>query len=126
MIDKIKAFLNEAEEFRADGAEALESFRIKYLGKKGVLNELFEDFKKAPAEQKREIGQLLNKLKNTASERIAQAREALEVAREKNAEKSDLGIVEKIRSTPQGLPEKINLILASPGIAIWDSPSSWA
>lgn len=88
MIDKIKAFLNEAEEFRADGTEALESFRIKYLGKKGVLNELFEDFKKAPAEQKREIGQLLNKLKNTASERIAQAREALEVAREKNAEKA--------------------------------------
>ena len=85
MIDKIKAFLKEAEEFRADGAEALESFRIKYLGKKGVLNELFEDFKKAPAEQKREIGQLLNKLKNTASDRIAQAREALEAAREKNA-----------------------------------------
>lgn len=90
MIDKIKAFLKEAEEFRAEGAEALEAFRIKYLGKKGVLNELFEDFKKAPAEQKREIGQLLNKLKDTAADRIAQTREALEAAREKNAEKSDL------------------------------------
>lgn len=89
MIDKIKACLKEAEEFRAEGAEALEVFRIKYLGKKGVLNELFEDFKKAPAEQKREIGQLLNKLKSTAAERIAQAREALEAARERNAEKSD-------------------------------------
>lgn len=90
MINKIKACLREAEDFRADGAEALEKFRIKYLGKKGVLNELFEDFKKAPAEQKREIGQLLNRLKDTASERIAQAREALEAARERNAEKSDL------------------------------------
>ena len=45
-----------------DHAEA-ESFRIKYLGTKGVLKSLYQDFKSVPSEEKKEIGQRLNDLK---------------------------------------------------------------
>jgi len=45
-----------------DNTEA-ESFRIKYLGTKGVLKSLYQDFKTVSNEEKKEIGQLLNELK---------------------------------------------------------------
>lgn len=48
--------------------DELESFRIEYLGKKGALAELFDHFKEVPAEEKREVGQLVNQLKNLAAE----------------------------------------------------------
>lgn len=90
MLDRIKQCLGEVEAFKASSAEALENFRIKYLGKKGVLNDLFEEFKNAPADKKREIGQALNRLKTQASERINAIREEFEAAREQSAEKLDL------------------------------------
>ncbi len=48
----------------------IEQFRIKYLGKKGIMTELFDSFKTVPNDQKREIGQLLNQLKEAAQEKI--------------------------------------------------------
>ena len=90
MLDKIKEHLSRVEAFQARTGEELEQFRIKYLGKKGVLNDLFEDFKKAPAENKREIGQALNCLKTLAGERIAAIREQFDAAREQAAPGEDL------------------------------------
>lgn len=90
MLDKIKEYLSQVKSFKASTTEDLENFRIKYLGKKGVLNDLFEDFKKAPNESKREIGQLLNQLKNEASERVNTLREQFEAAKEQSAQREDL------------------------------------
>ncbi len=55
-----------------DNTEA-ESFRIKYLGTKGVLKSLYQDFKTVPNEEKKEIGQLLNELKQRLENTIASA-----------------------------------------------------
>ncbi|MEN8201743.1 MAG: phenylalanine--tRNA ligase subunit alpha [Bacteroidota bacterium] len=66
-IDKIR---DEARQFNADTREEIEQFRIKYLGKKGILSDLFRNFKELPAEQKREVGQTINQLKQFISERI--------------------------------------------------------
>ncbi len=63
MKEKIDAYLIDVNNFVADSPEALEAFRIKYLGRKGLLNDLFENFKNVSAEQKRELGQELNNLK---------------------------------------------------------------
>lgn len=90
MLDKIKEYMDRVEAFQASTAEELENFRVKYLGKKGVLNELFEEFKKAPAESKREIGQRLNQLKNKATERVSALREEFEAAREQSSAGEDL------------------------------------
>ena len=68
MIDKINSLIEEAEVFKAQTKEEIEAFRIKYLGKKGLLNEFFAEFKNVPNEQKKEFGQVVNKLKTTAQE----------------------------------------------------------
>ena len=90
MIAKIEEYIAEVEAFQAADAATLEEFRIRFLGKKGVLAELFDEFKKAPAEQKREIGQALNRLKTAATERVSTARAEMEEAADARAEKSDL------------------------------------
>ncbi len=70
MIEKINSLLHEVETFAPTTAAEVEEFRIKILGKKGELNALMEEFKQVPAEQKRELGQKINALKQAAQERI--------------------------------------------------------
>lgn len=78
MIDEIKKQINEVTSFTADNVEDVEVFRIKYLGKKGILNDFFAAFKNVPNEQKKEFGQTINQLKQVASEKVETLREALE------------------------------------------------
>ncbi len=75
MIEKIAKLLAEVENLQADNAEALEALRIKYLSKKGAINELMADFRNVPAEQKKEVGMKLNELKTKAQERINELKE---------------------------------------------------
>ena len=74
MIDKINKVLTEAEGFRAENLDDLENFRIKYLSKKGIVSFLFDEFRKVPSEEKREIGKSLNILKNKLAEIIEEER----------------------------------------------------
>ena len=70
LSDQIKAYLQEVEAFNATEADDLEGFRIKFLGKKGVLNGLFAAFKEVPSDQKRALGQQINTLKVAATEKL--------------------------------------------------------
>ena len=56
--------------FRSESKEEVEAFRVKYLGKKGILNSFFDAFKTLPSEQKKEFGAPLNKLKNAVIEKV--------------------------------------------------------
>ncbi len=56
MIDKVKAHLDEVTQFTATTPEAIEAFRIKYAGKKGILNELFAAFREVKNEEKKPMG----------------------------------------------------------------------
>ena len=62
----------------ADRAAFVEQFRIKYLGKKGVISDLFEQFKTVPNEQKKEMGQALNQLKMAAINKIEEFKQNVE------------------------------------------------
>lgn len=64
MNNKIRRIKEEAKAFSAKTAEEIEDFRIKYLGKKGVMNEIFAEFKNIEAHQKKEFGKKINELKN--------------------------------------------------------------
>ncbi len=75
MLTKIEQILQEIEQLHAANAEELEVLRIKYLGKKGMINGLMADFRNVPAELKKEIGIKLNELKDKAQERIATLKE---------------------------------------------------
>jgi len=70
MLQNIDRILEEARQFKAETKEEVEQFRIKYLGKKGVLSGLFQDFKDIPSEQKREVGLKINQLKQYVADRI--------------------------------------------------------
>jgi len=70
MINKIKKHIAEVESFSAKAKEDVETFRIKYLGKKGLLNDFFAEFKNVPSEQKKEFGQTINALKKAAEEKV--------------------------------------------------------
>ena len=78
MIAKINELLQEVEALTASNAEELEALRIKYLSKKGTINELMADFRSVPAEQKKEVGMKLNELKNKAQEKINALKEQFE------------------------------------------------
>ncbi|UBM62769.1 phenylalanine--tRNA ligase subunit alpha [Candidatus Sulfidibacterium hydrothermale] len=78
MREKINALLKEVEAFSAENLEELENFRIKFLGKKGEIPALFADFKSVPPEQRREMGQLINTLKQTVQNKIVALKEKLD------------------------------------------------
>jgi len=70
MIKKINENLDLVNKFRSESKEEVEAFRVKYLGKKGILNSFFDAFKTLPSEQKKEFGAPLNKLKNAVIEKV--------------------------------------------------------
>ncbi|SHI29057.1 phenylalanyl-tRNA synthetase, alpha subunit [Cruoricaptor ignavus] len=70
MLEQIDALLLEVAKFSPESKEALENFRVKFSGKKGILNDLFAKFKEVPNEQKKEFGQKINALKQAVNERI--------------------------------------------------------
>jgi phenylalanyl-tRNA synthetase alpha chain len=70
MKEKIAACLNEIQAYEGKGSEALEQFRLTYMSRKGRLQQLFGDFKSVEPEERREIGQLLNQLKEAAREKM--------------------------------------------------------
>jgi len=78
MKDRIQQLLSEINAFKAQNKEELEQFRIKFLGKKGVMGDLFNEFKNVPGELRKEVGVLLNDLKNKAQEAINDHKEAFE------------------------------------------------
>jgi len=90
MLDKIKELIEEAESFSAQSLDEIEAFRIKYLGKKGLLNDYFAEFKNVANEQKKEFGQVINALKKTAEDKVNALKEELESKEEVKGTYGDL------------------------------------
>ncbi|MDR0970065.1 MAG: phenylalanine--tRNA ligase subunit alpha [Lentimicrobiaceae bacterium] len=78
MKTKIAQILEEIQSFNAESKETLENFRIKFLSKKGVIPALFADFKQVVAEERKEMGILLNELKDKAQEIFNKEQEKFE------------------------------------------------
>ncbi len=89
MFDKIQSLLGEIASVKVNISQDLESFRLKYLSKKGMITELFDEFRNIPAEQKREVGQKLNELKQSAQDRYNKLKKELG-AREDVSGENDL------------------------------------
>jgi len=70
MIDKIEEIKKEIGSFNSEKTEEIEQFRIRMLGRKGLITSLFKDFKQVPPEQKKETGKLLNEIKTLAQEKV--------------------------------------------------------
>ena len=72
MNDKLKSIKSAIESFNDTSNEGIEKFRLTYISKKSVINNLFEDFKKLPIEEKKIYGNSLNQLKISAKEKLTQ------------------------------------------------------
>jgi phenylalanyl-tRNA synthetase alpha chain len=83
MLEKINTLSLEINTFSALSNEELESFRLKFLSKKGLLSDLFEDFKNIAPEHKKEVGQKLNLLKQQALEKYNTIKSSFLVTDEK-------------------------------------------
>ena len=88
--DKISDLLKQVEEMKAANAEEVEALRIKYLSKKGAITELFNEFREVPKEEKKELGQALNRLRQAAEVRINEMREKVSSAGAQMMDKQDL------------------------------------
>ena len=90
MIERIQKLIEEADSFTTNSLADLEAFRVKYLGKKGLLNGLFADFKSVPNDQKKAYGQAINTLKSTALEKVSTLKADLEANTTKTSAVGDL------------------------------------
>lgn len=70
IFNKVNTLLKEIKSTREDSLEALEQFRIKYLGSKNIIKPLFAEIRNISNDRKKEFGQLLNTLKKTAEEKF--------------------------------------------------------
>ena len=84
--EKIESLLGEVAGLQAADTKELEELRIKYLSKKGVVNDLMSQFRDVPAEQKREIGMKLNELKTSLQDKLNELRQALAVQEDDHAD----------------------------------------
>ena len=86
MLNKIEELKKAVEALKVSSMDEIEAARIKYLSKKGEISQLFNDFRNVPNEQKREIGQRLNELKNLATDKINALKAEFENNNDANAE----------------------------------------
>jgi phenylalanyl-tRNA synthetase alpha chain len=127
MFEKINQHISEAEAATPNGKEELEAYRLQYLGKKGVLTDLFAMMKEVPAEQRKEFGQLVNKLKNVAEEKVNNIREQLENQVDANTVALDLTLPGVPQETGAMHPisivrNEINRIFSRIGFTVSDGP----
>jgi phenylalanyl-tRNA synthetase alpha chain len=78
MEEKIQSLLKEVSEFTVKTKSDVETFRLRFISRKGALGELFEDLKQIPAEQKKQVGKVLNELKQKAESKFAEFNQAME------------------------------------------------
>ena len=69
--EKITQYTEEINTFSTANADELEQFRIKFLGTKGIIKDVFDEFKAVSPEEKRILGKVLNEFKQLAEVKYA-------------------------------------------------------
>lgn len=90
IFDKANSVLEEIKTTVAENAEQAEQFRIKYLGTKGILKDLFGAMAQLPGEHKKEYGQLMNTLKASAEAKLEELKLNFDSGKSSSKEIPDL------------------------------------
>jgi phenylalanyl-tRNA synthetase alpha chain len=85
MVNQIEQLTAEIANLTASSAEEVEQLRIKYLGRKGIMNDLMEAFRSVAPEQKRELGQKINALKQAVTSKINELKDNVAVEANSNS-----------------------------------------
>ena len=125
MIKKINEIAAKIDALTPNNKEDLELFRIKYLGKHGVLNKLFDEFKVVPGPEKKEVGKALNELKNLAKSKLS----SFSFEKNKETSSSIIDLTKSVNTNNLGsrhplalIEEQIISIFSSIGFAISEGP----
>jgi phenylalanyl-tRNA synthetase alpha chain len=119
--------INEIDGFTPNVKDELEQFRVQYLGKKGVLGDLFAQMKEVAAEDRKEFGLLVNELKNKAEEKVNLFREKFEDQVADNSQSGDLTLPGVSKAPGSFHPitivrNEINRIFSRIGFNVSDGP----
>lgn len=90
--ERIEILKNKVAEYSIETKDHVEEFRLKFLSKKGELNDLFESFKLLAGEEKREIGKQLNILKQGIESKLSEAKEKYSNSKKFSADAIDLSL----------------------------------
>ena len=73
MLDQINNYKKEIEKLKINNTKELEYFRVRFISKKSVINDLFKKFKTVPQKEKGKIGSEINTLKTIAKNKLSEA-----------------------------------------------------
>jgi phenylalanyl-tRNA synthetase alpha chain len=107
MLQKIENLTLEIESQKINTTVELEQYRLKYLSKKGIISELFDNFREVPAADKKEVGQKLNQLKTLALDKFNALKASLDSAQDTS------GIIDLTRPAvpyPSGSRHPISIV----------------
>lgn len=109
LLQQIADYKKDIESQVPNGADSLEAFRIKYLGTKGIVKNLFNEMRNVPAEKKKEFGQVLNEFKMLAEQKYENWKSELES--KKGTSTADIDVTLPGDPVPLGTRHPINLFL---------------
>ena len=92
MIERIQQIQTDIGAYHFDEKQQAENFRLFYLSKKGIITELFEDFKSCSVEEKKSLGSVLNQLKKSAENKYTEQKELEESQKELNQTSEDISL----------------------------------
>jgi phenylalanyl-tRNA synthetase alpha chain len=109
LLQQIAAYKQEIESTPTNGADSLEAYRIKFLGTKGIVKNLFTEMRNVPADKKKEFGLILNDFKQLAEAKYESWKQQLEGAGDTGAAAIDVTLPGD--PLPLGTRHPINLFL---------------
>jgi phenylalanyl-tRNA synthetase alpha chain len=77
LLEKLDTYRREINGIEISGADAAEAYRIRFLGTKGIVKNLFQEMKNVPVERKKEFGQILNEFKQLAESKYEGVKETV-------------------------------------------------
>lgn len=124
--EQVKQYEQEIDAVQITNAEELETFRIRFLGTKGIVKQIFSEMKNVPGNQKKEAGLLLNAFKQKAEGKFEEFKH---LQHEQSGGKSDIDITLPGTPVPAGsrhplsvTEEEIVSILEKIGFSVATGP----
>jgi phenylalanyl-tRNA synthetase alpha chain len=107
MHEKIDQIIKDIQSLTIKTRDDAESFRLRYLSKRGIIADLFTDFRTVPPDQKKLLGQRINDLKNMAQEKIDSF---LSSADSSISEKQDMDLTRPGKPLPLGSRHPVSIV----------------
>lgn len=109
ITNQVNELINEIKNSALTTKEQLEAFRLRFISKKGAVTALFEQLKTIPQEQRRQVGQELNALKNAAQEKFEEWSEKIQAETE-SATVGGLDLTLPVAPNPYGSVHPLTIV----------------